>query len=114
MTAKKARTDKSSDAEIERASQQIAARLRALGISLTGTERPDELVDIEEAVERFEEAVEASGGDLMVDEGVHGAATEPDDLDFALPLRKGREPIAEYLERVAHATALVRRHPPIG
>ena len=100
----------SSGDEIKRAGEQIATRLRVLGISLTGPELPDDLVRIEEAIERFEEVVEARGGDLMVDEGPHGAASEPDDLHFALPLREGHEPIATYLERIARATDLVRHH----
>lgn len=107
MTAKE-RNDESSD-EVKRASAQIAGRLRALGISLNGSERPEELVRVEEAVERFEEAVEARGGDLMVDEGPRGAS-EPDDPHFSLPLRDGNEPITKYLERIARATDLVRRH----
>ena len=104
------RTAGSSDDALKRASELIAARLRALGISLTGIERPDDLVGIEEAVERFEEAVEAHGGDLMVDEGPHGAASEPDDRHFVLPLRSEHEPVKKYLERIADATDLVRRH----
>jgi hypothetical protein len=100
----------SADDAVKRASEQIAARLRALGISLTGTERPEDLVGIEEAVERFEEAVEARGGDLMVDEGPHGTASEPDDRHFTLPVRPAHEPVAKYLERIARATDLVRHH----
>ena len=34
----------------------------------------------------------------------------PDDRHFALPMRKGHEPVAAYLERIAHATDVVRRH----
>jgi hypothetical protein len=108
MTPKKQNANSSDD--LKRASEQIAARLRALGISLSGSERPEDLVRVEEAVERFEEAVEARGGDLMVDEGPRGAAAEPDDPHFSLPLREGHEPIAKYLERIARTTDVVRRH----
>ena len=59
----------SSDDEMKRVSEEVAARLEALGIALDGREQPEELAAIEEAVERFEEAVESRGGDLMVDEG---------------------------------------------
>ena len=65
------------DAEVQRVSAQVAGRLAALGVWLGGRESPDELVAIEEAVERFEESVRAHGGDLMVDEGPqrpHGGA----------------------------------------
>ena len=99
------------DDEMKRVSEEVAARLEALGIALDGRERPEELAEIEEAVERFEEAVESRGGDLMVDEGDHGRATQPDDPHFALPVRRGGEPVADYLERLARATDVVLRHP---
>jgi len=113
MAAKKAGAGKSPATEIGRASEQIASRLRGLGVALNGTETPDELADLHDAVERFEEAVEAKGGDLMVDEGVHGAATQPDDRDFVLPPRTTHESVVAYLERLARATTLVRGHPSI-
>ena len=113
MAAKKARTGTAPVSEIGRASEQIASRLRGLGVVLNGAETPDELADLHDAVERFEEAVEAKGGDLMVDEGVHGAATQPDDGDFVLPPRTARESVPHYLERLAGATTLVRGHPSI-
>jgi hypothetical protein len=101
---------KSLSGEVDRASEQIAARLRALGTWLSGTERAEDLAGIEEAIERFEAAVEARGGDLMVDEGPRGAASEPDDPHFALPLRSANEPVTMYLERIERATDIARRH----
>jgi len=98
--------------EVKRVSDEIAGRLTALGIALTGHERPEELMDIEEAIERFEDAVESRGGDLMVDEGPAGHATQPDDPHFALPRRHEGEPVDQYLRRLARATDEVRRHPP--
>lgn len=98
------------DDEIRRVSSEVAARLEALGIALDGRERPDELADIEEAVEAFEEAVESRGGDLMVDEGDRAKAREPDDPHFALPVRRADETVAAYLERLARATNVVLRH----
>jgi hypothetical protein len=98
--------------DVRRVSNEYAGRLATLGIRLTGTERPDEIVKIVEAVERFERAVESHGGDLMVDEGPRGHTTEPDDPHFALPLRADHESVGEYLERLARATDEVRRHPP--
>ena len=98
------------DADVRRVSSEVAGRLAALGVWLSGNESPDELVAIEEAVERFEEAVRAHGGDLMVDEGPHGRTTQPDDRHFALPIRGEHEPVARYLGRLARATDTVRRH----
>lgn len=100
------------DADLRRASSEIVSRLAARGIRVSGTESPEELVDMEEAVEAFEEAVESRGGDLMVDEGSGGRATQPDDPHFALPVRGEHESVAAYLQRLARATDAVRRHPP--
>ena len=98
--------------DVRRVSREFADRLATLGIRLTGTERPQELLDMVEAVDRFEAAVESHGGDLMMDEGPRGRTTEPDDPHFALPMRADHEPVAQYLERLARATDAVRRHPP--
>ena len=98
--------------DVGRVSREFADRLATLGIRLTGTERPQELLDMVEAVDRFEAAVESHGGDLMMDEGPGGRTTEPDDPHFALPVRADHEPVAQYLERLTRATDAVRRHPP--
>jgi len=98
--------------DVRRVSGELAGRLGRLGIHVSGAERPEELLDIVEAVDRFEAAVESRGGDLMVDEGPRGQTTEPDDQHFALPVRREHEAVAQYLERLERATAAVRRHPP--
>ena len=100
----------SDDAEVRRVSVEIAGRLAARGVRLDGHETSDELEAVEEAVEQFEEAVRAHGGDLMVDEGPHGRTTEPDDPHFALPLRAEQESATQYVERLERATDAVRRH----
>jgi hypothetical protein len=97
--------------EIDRVSQEVANRLSGLGITLTGKETSEQLVQIQEAVERFELAVESRGGDLMVDEGPDGRTREPDDPHFALPARAEDEPVDHYIERLVFATDEVRRHP---
>jgi hypothetical protein len=100
------------DDDVQRVSGELAGRLARLGIRVSGTERPEELLTIVEAVDRFEAAVQARGGDLMVDEGPPGQTTEPDDRHFALPLRREHESVAQYVDRLARATDDVRRHPP--
>jgi len=50
------------------AAAEVTARLRARRITVTGAESPEDLVNLLSAVERFEAAVEAHGGDLMVDD----------------------------------------------
>jgi hypothetical protein len=63
------RDTREDQAELKRAMEHIRARLESLFITLTGKETSQELVAMEEAVDRFEVAVESAGGDLMVDEG---------------------------------------------
>ena len=96
--------------DLTRASRESADRLESLGIHLDGRESPEELAELQEAVERFEEAVQSRGGDLMMDEGVPGKAIVPDDRHFALPRRKMGESVGHYLERLSTATDNVRRH----
>ena len=91
------------------AAAEVAARLRGRGIALTGAERPDELADLLSAVERFEAAVKAHGGDLMVDDL---KSSKPDDPHFVLPRRAAAEAARKYIVRIDEATAHLRRHPP--
>ena len=87
-----------------RASEEVIARLEGLGITLNGDESPESLILVLEEVERFEDAVEACGGDLMLDENPPGTVAQPDDPRFALPLRRADETIRSYRERLANAT----------
>jgi hypothetical protein len=100
------------DADVRRVSEEVAGRLAARGVRLGGRETPEELEAIEEAVERFEEAVQEHGGDLMVDEGPGGHTTQPDDPRFALPVREEHESVTRYIERLDRAVDTVRRHRP--
>ena len=99
------------DAAVQRVSGQAAGRLGTLGIWLGGQESPEELTAMQEAVERFEDAVQGHGGDLMVDEPPPGRRPQPDDPDFALPVRREHEPVQHYLDRLSRATGTVPRHP---
>jgi len=60
------------------------------------------------AVEQFELAVEAHGGDLMVDDL---KSVQPDDRHFVLPRRAHAEPIRAYIGRITAATSGLRKHP---
>src|SRR5215475_7843057 len=104
--------DSTRSAELQRASDEVIARLESLGITLNGDESPESLILVLEEVERFEEAVEACGGDLMLDETPPGSVPQPDDPRFALPARRADETIRSYRERLARATdELVRQQP---
>lgn len=92
-------------------SAEVAARLNARGVALTGHETSEQLVELLDAVERFEHAVERHGGDLMVDEGPRGTTREPDDVHFVLPRREANESITSYRQRVEKQTRNLRHHP---
>ena len=64
-------------ADLRRASDEVIARLEGLGIALNGDESPESLILVLEEVERFEDAVEACGGDLMLDENPPGTVAQP-------------------------------------
>src|ERR1700732_716053 len=91
------------------AAVEVTARLRGRGVTGTGAERPEDLVDLLSAVERFEAAVEAHGGDLMVDDL---KSSQPDDRHFVVPRRDRGEAVQAYIRRIDEATAKLRRHPP--
>ena len=83
---------------------EVASRLRSRGVHLTGRETDEELVELLEAVERFERVVERHGGDLMVDEPIDGdRAREPDDRRFVLPRRRDAESVSAFIGRIAEA-----------
>ena len=98
--------------DVRRVTREVSDRLGELGIWLSGDEQPEDLAQIQEAVERFELAVESRGGDLMVDEGPNGRTREPDDPHFALPRRRVDESVNRYLERLENARKEVLLHPP--
>src|SRR2546426_11650756 len=90
------------------AAAEVTARLRGRGIALTGAERPEDLVDLLSAVERFEGAVEAHGGGLMVDDL---KSTQPHDRHFVLPRRARGEGGRGYMGRVGQGAGEPRRPP---
>ena len=95
--------------DLDAVAAEVVDRLRRRGINVTGNARPEDLADLLSAVERFEAAVEAHGGDLMVDDL---KSSRPDDPHFVLPARVPGEPIQDYITRIKEATARLRHHPP--
>ena len=87
------------------AARELAAKVRARSITLTGRETAEQLSDLLDAVERWETAVEAAGGDLYVDEG----GSQPDNPAFALPRRAAHETVPDYIARLARARTGLRR-----
>lgn len=90
------------------AAAEVTARLRARGVRVSGAESPEELADLLSAVEQFEAAVEAHGGDLMVDDL---KSVKPDDQHFVVPRRNARENVRPYIARIEEARARLSRHP---
>ena len=77
---------------------------------MNGDERPEDLADLLVAVEHFERAVEARGGDLMVDDL---KSSQPDDPHFVLPARMPDQPARDYIAQIDAAAENVRQHPDI-
>jgi hypothetical protein len=92
--------------EQRNARQEAEDRLRDRRIPVLPTDSDDELADVLEAIEQFESAVEALGGDLMVN---RIGAPDPQDPTFVPPVRRADERAYEYGRRVVAATAALRR-----
>jgi hypothetical protein len=97
-------TDRELDPEREReresVSSSVAATLSARGVELTGRESSEQLVEMLDAVERFEAAVSEAGGDRMLNDP---DSSEPQEEAFVLPRRAADESPLEYAERVQRA-----------
>jgi uncharacterized protein YbjT (DUF2867 family) len=91
--------------EQRNARAELVERLHDRGIAISGGESLESVVELFEAVEAFERAVEAAGGDLMVDTP---PSHEPDDPHFVLPRREAEESLAPYTDRIRRATDRVR------
>ena len=91
------------ESDVRRVAGQLSGRFSALGIDLDGDESPEQLARLSDALERFEKAVEAAGGDLMVDEPPRGQKAQPDGPDFALPRRNADENIDMYIGQLEQA-----------
>lgn len=84
--------------------QEVVNRLGHRDVPLTGDEDPAELADLLSAIEGFERAVQAAGGDLMVDSP---ESSQPERPEWVVPRRWDDEAIAPYTDRVRQATARV-------
>jgi hypothetical protein len=93
-----------------RVRQELVGRLKTRGIEVSEGSSAGEVEELMAAVERFEDAVQAAGGDLMVDEPPPGSTgqAQPDDPLFLLPSRAADESAARYIERLGAATAAIR------
>jgi hypothetical protein len=81
-------------------------RLRERGIQVTPADSDEEVADLLDAIERFEAAVEARGGDLFVD---RIGSSEPENPAFVPPQRQPGESASEYRHRIEAAAGHLRR-----
>jgi hypothetical protein len=90
-----------------KAREESEARLAGRGIEVRADDRDDDVAELQDAVERFEQEVQRLGGDLMVN---HLGSSRPEDPAFVPPARDPDESISRYLRRLEDAiTALVER-----
>lgn len=89
--------------ELRSAQMEVAARLRSAGIDIDDHTDPEALTQLLDAVEQFEDAVRARGGDLMLDEPPRGHDAQPDDSRFVLPKRSADDTVESYRDRILAA-----------
>jgi hypothetical protein len=92
--------------EFDAVTVELRSRAAQKGVDLDGTEGAEDLDDLLTAVDRFEAAVEAKGGDLMVN---MPESSPPENPGFVLPRRRAGEHIATFNERVQAAAEAVER-----
>ena len=81
-------------------------RLAERGIQVTPADSDEEVADLLDAIERFEAAVEARGGDLFVN---RIGSPQPEDPAFVPPERLPGESASDYRRRIEAAAAQLRR-----
>jgi hypothetical protein len=84
----------------ERAAATIVSQLARRGVRAVGDENGDQLADLLTAVERFEAAVVAAGGDLMNNQPT---SNDPEEPRFVIALRSDDESADAYVARLRAA-----------
>ena len=92
--------------ERDAAATELAGRLRQKGVLLTGREGSGQLDDLVTAVDRFEAAVIARGGDLFVNTPF---SDQPESPDFVLPRRVSGEEAEAYAARINEAAGRLEK-----
>jgi hypothetical protein len=91
--------------EERHAREEAEYRLRERGIEVAARDGDEEVADLLDAVERFEAAVEARGGDLFVD---RLGSSEPENQAFVPPKRRPGESASDYGARIEAAVRNLR------
>ena len=86
--------------ERDSAALELGGRIRQKGVLLTGRETSSQLDDLMTAIDRFEAAVIARGGDLFVNTP---SSDPPENPDFVIPRRVPGEDSEAYAARINEA-----------
>jgi hypothetical protein len=81
---------------------ELMGRIRQKGVILNGRETTAQLDDLLTAIDRFEGAVIARGGDLMVNTPT---SSPPENPEFVIPRREPGEDVDVYAGRILAAAA---------
>jgi hypothetical protein len=79
---------------------ELEGRLIRSGVLLSGSENDEQILAIADAVEAFDAARSAAGGDSMVNTP---ESSQPDDPHFVLPRRRDDESVEQYVIRLRDA-----------
>ena len=79
---------------------ELEGRLTRSGVVLSGSENDEQILAIADAVEAFDAARSAAGGDSMVNTP---ESSQPDDPHFVLPRRRDDESVEQYVIRLRDA-----------
>lgn len=91
--------------EIERAAAQVGDHLAQRGVTVRDGDTPDERADLLSAVEDFERAVAARGGDSYTNSPL---SSDPDRREFVVPRRSDDEGVPGYIARIREAADRLR------
>ena len=88
------------------ARMELASRIHQKGVLLDGSETAAQLDDLLSGIDRFEAAVIARGGDLMINTPF---SSEPENAQFVLPRREPGEDVDVYAGRVVAAASRLEK-----
>lgn len=88
--------------ERDAARMELAGRIRQKGVLVDGSETPAQLDDLLTSIDRFEAAVIARGGDLMVNTPT---SSPPENPRFVVPRREPGEDVDIYAGRILAAAS---------
>lgn len=92
--------------ERDAAAVELAGRIRQKGVEVSGTETSAQLDDLNTAIDRFEAAVTARGGDPMINTPT---SVPPENPDFVVPRRDEGEDIDTYTGRIIAASGRLEK-----